>query len=340
MSEPEAAPLRADPQGLGPGEALTQAREEHDIPVEEMARRLHLSVATVRALEECDRVGLPENAYVLGYVRAYVRMLDLDPEPYVSAYKAWLGEGTPGTRTVAMQGPDTEHGSRSWAGWVLAAVLAAFVAAAALWWLQTGTLRLASSGAPPGADGGDEPAGVDQGRSVASVAGGGVTPASLPGDRVLDGGGSPESPSPSPDEAASRGTGRTVKPEIGSGTKPGAGHAEDAIPRPAKTPEVAQDTHATAVPAMSQGHRLILRFNSQSWTEVYDSEGKRLLFDLYKPGQVKAVEGKPPFRIRLGYADGVELTYNGKPVDMSRHVRPDKTARFVLAADEEAEGGP
>ncbi len=326
MSETEVPPLRADPTGLGPGEALTQAREEFSIPIEEMARRLRLSVATVRALEECDRATLPENAYVLGYVRAYARALDLDPKPYVSAYKKWLGEDAPIGGASALDAGAGDAPGRPWLPWVAVACLFAATAAVGVWWWQKGATpgpaRLeeahqapaAASARPPEAP----PASAGSASGASAVT---ETPAA------------PVVPAPTRAEAASGAR------EDGRVQAEGAPRSDSAAvaQREAAPAEDAAEAGA-ADRALPEGHhRLTLKFTSQSWTEVYDSDGKRLLFDLYQPGEVKRVEGKPPFKIRLGFAEGVQLAYDGEPVDLQPYVRPDSTARFTLGAAKEAQ---
>jgi len=333
VTEADTTPLRADPAGLGPGEALTQAREEFDIPIEEMARRLRLSVATVRALEECDRASLPETAYVLGYVRAYVRMLDLDPDPYVAAYRAWLRRDA---EEVPSQPEDTEPAPRRShrpLGWIALAV-AAGIAAVVLWWWQT-RAPLDGARAPVVTSTLEEGGGRGE-----SPAGPGAMPSSdraqeAEGMGMAGGSSLPQHPAPTPEPPEKPAQdGSPAPPDSDAGMAQEAGTAvPTAGPRrhePDARPAVESST-AAAAPVPAEGtHQLTLRFKARSWTEVYDADGRRLLFDLYKPGQVKVVQGRPPFKIRLGFADGVELLYDGEPVDMRRYVRPDKTARFTL----------
>jgi cytoskeleton protein RodZ len=50
------------------------------------------------------------------------------------------------------------------------------------------------------------------------------------------------------------------------------------------------------------------------------------------PGDVQHLEGAPPFDVLLGYAPGVSVEYNGKPVDHSPYARQGM-ARFRVGDD-------
>jgi cytoskeleton protein RodZ len=80
-----------------------------------------------------------------------------------------------------------------------------------------------------------------------------------------------------------------------------------------------------------------LRFSGDSWTEVTDGRGQRLLYNLYRKGQSKQVTGKAPFTIFLGNAAAVTIEYNGQPYDASAHVHRN-LARFQLGSVKDNEG--
>ena len=108
-------------------------------------------------------------------------------------------------------------------------------------------------------------------------------------------------------------------------------------PEPLPPPETPPSSEATAAPAAAepppppagQG-RLVLRFEEDSWVEITDAAGGRLLVGLMRKGSERRIEGAVPIRIFLGNAPGVRLTFNGQPMDMSGDTRADNTARFTV----------
>ncbi|MFQ5488681.1 MAG: RodZ domain-containing protein [Gammaproteobacteria bacterium] len=102
---------------------------------------------------------------------------------------------------------------------------------------------------------------------------------------------------------------------------------EPAASQPAAASEV--EAEEPAVPAPAASDRLVLHFTADSWVEITDGKGRRLMFDLGKAGQTRVLDGSAPFSILLGYAPGVEIEYNGKPYDHQQHIR-NNVARFKL----------
>lgn len=106
--------------------------------------------------------------------------------------------------------------------------------------------------------------------------------------------------------------------------------AEPSIPAsPAVSPAGPPTPSAAPPPAAGGVGRLVLRFTADSWVEIRDADGRRLMFDLGRAGQSRTLEGRPPFSVLLGYAPGVEIEYNEMPYDFRRHVR-NRVARFRL----------
>ena len=62
-------------------------------------------------------------------------------------------------------------------------------------------------------------------------------------------------------------------------------------------------------------------FAEDCWVEVFDTEGEVLYQNLLRRRQSLRLVGAGPFQIRLGYAPGVTLEYNGEPVPLAPHTR-------------------
>jgi cytoskeleton protein RodZ len=121
---------------------------------------------------------------------------------------------------------------------------------------------------------------------------------------------------------------------------------------PAATPEpdqpvkltVAGDTPAAATrpaggqsaAAAASAHgdiEVIFVYSADSWTEVHDATGRRLLYGLSLGRATRRLEGVPPLSVLLGDASGVTLEVGGRPESFSPFVRADHTAWFLIAAD-------
>ena len=70
------------------GAALREARERRGISLEELARATKIGVATFRALERNQVDHLPGGIFLRGFLKAYARQVELDPEDTVRRYVA------------------------------------------------------------------------------------------------------------------------------------------------------------------------------------------------------------------------------------------------------------
>ena len=71
-----------------PGRRLRVLRQSRGIEIERIAAQLHLRVAAVEALEQDRYPDLPGPVFVAGYLRNYARLLGLDAEPLIGAFRA------------------------------------------------------------------------------------------------------------------------------------------------------------------------------------------------------------------------------------------------------------
>ena len=78
---------------------------------------------------------------------------------------------------------------------------------------------------------------------------------------------------------------------------------------------------------------LVLHYDADSWTDVRDSTGAQLIYELVEAGRTVTVSGVPPFTVLLGYAPGVSIDYDGKLVNPTRYNSKDVGRFSVGAAD-------
>ena len=96
------------------------------------------------------------------------------------------------------------------------------------------------------------------------------------------------------------------------------------VPAPVAVPDAA----APAAPVAGTG-KVNLQYTADCWTQVTDGTGKVLFGGLKRKGENLEVSGKPPLTLRLGYARGAQVTYNGQAVDVAPFTSGE-TARLKL----------
>jgi cytoskeleton protein RodZ len=280
------------------GERLRAARDRQGLTLQKISEDLHLDVPVLEAMEENRFRALGAPVYARGHLRKYASLLGLDVGTVLADYEAAHSGPVepnlvPSITEHPAMPPVRAPGGPRW-GMIAAIVGAAIVVAAAAWW-YFGPHRLASSSAAPAA------------QAVAAM----PPPAAV---------------EPSLDVRAAEKT----------STKPPAAmtHKGHTAPPAGTTPVPAGGRIGVMTPVPAGGTaRLGMRFQSESWVEIYDARGARLLFDERDADSVRTVAGLPPFKVLLGNYDGVEITLNGRSVRIPERARYGATARFRVMAD-------
>jgi len=76
--------------------------------------------------------------------------------------------------------------------------------------------------------------------------------------------------------------------------------------------------------------RLSITFFGECWTEVVDTTGRRLFFDMGRTGRTVNVSGQGPLSVLFGDADNVSLRVNGDDFTIADADRRGRTARLML----------
>ena len=69
------------------GGALRAIREFHGLDIEDLAQATRIRKSYVAALEDMRLEDLPSRPFVIGYIRAYAKALQLDPEAAVARFR-------------------------------------------------------------------------------------------------------------------------------------------------------------------------------------------------------------------------------------------------------------
>jgi cytoskeleton protein RodZ len=319
------------PQHGVPGKALAAQREAMGWTVEQVADQLKLAVRQVIALEAGDYASLPGPAVVRGFVRAYAKIVRLDPAPLVAMIPMESSEPTESTTVARPQKPATFnessrfplHGKRSSlpVGWIAAAVIVV-VAAAAAW--HFGLVPIGK---------GETPAVSTPAAVPANNAQPGTTtePLQKPDVPLISNPGQ-QNPPPvgdvQPANGAAQPVGGAAAPAAGAAPTAGAGTGAAAAPAPASLQNApakppVQAATETAVPA----NALVLNVNEDSWIDVSTAGGKKLISRLVKAGSTETVPVEQAVTMIVGNPKGVNATLRGAAVELP--LLPGKTISRV-----------
>ena len=343
-----------------PGATLKEARQRLGASVADIANALHLKDEVVVALEEGQHDRLPPPVYVVGYVRAYARLVDLNEETLRNRIEAAMPKVVPAPgsspATVVPRPRPTlgERAQRNFGAIIaLIVILVSIGAASALWW-ASGYYEWSFPGL--GLDGqgtlGGNPVSTTEEPPSPTVS----SPVTVSSPSTFSPS-APSSPSPASSPRANIDTlalalpARAAPSPVGVDTGPGEeplAPALAAIASPVDASEPAdagastdaseaaieESTSAfTPVPAPTLDDlvpdTLAFQFNEASWVEVHDGAGELIHAELGQTGQTISVQGDAPFSILVGYAAGVQMTFNGDAVALTPHTRR-SVARLVV----------
>ena len=111
-----------------------------------------------------------------------------------------------------------------------------------------------------------------------------------------------------------------------------AGAESESAPAPAAAQDGAAPDPAASTPAGPDGlATLVVRVREDCWLMIRDADERLVYRDLASAGTVLELSIAPPIQVVAGYAEGIELEYDGEVIDLSPWVEPDTgTARFRL----------
>lgn len=336
--------------GQNPGELLRQARENRDWSQAEVARKLNLTVSSLNHVETGAFDKLPGHTFARGYIRAYAKLMDLDQAALVDAFDRYTGTHAKGSDVHSLgRIEEPVRLSHNILRGVSLLLLVAVVGGGFVWWQDQGSLRgkdLAKIALEhvevESADGTTQIHPLDEPEDQAVSAGQQPesAPLSLEGAAEQPAATEPAPASPAP---AATATAAAVPapaqqaPVSPVASAPAAAPAPVAPVAPAPTATAPATPVATvaatepaapaAVPAGSA--KVAIQFVADCWTQVTDGNGKVLFSAIKRKGDNLELTGKPPFSVRLGFARGAQVSYNGQAVDVAPFTSGE-TARLKL----------
>lgn len=314
-----------------PGETLRQARENKGWSTAQVAGQLNLTENALRSLEQGSFEQLPGHTFARGYIRAYAKLLGMDQAQMVTAFDQYTGTDATGSNVQALgRVVEPVRLSRNLLRLFSLALLAVLIGFGYFWW-QERSARPAETGAlnmehveVESADGTTEIHTLDEPEDQAVAEDQANTPA-VPTE-------------PAGDNGAGEASAEGAPPAAANPAVPGAPVAADTAPaqapavplqpsaqqpvapvNPAAPAAPAAATEAPAAPVVAAAGQGVVKvqFTADCWTQVTDADGKVILEGLKRKGDSLEVAAKAPVQLRLGFAQGAQVSYNGQPVEVT-----------------------
>jgi len=307
-----------------PGETLRQAREHNGWTLSEVALKLNLTVSSLSNLEAGAFDKLPGHTFARGYIRAYAKLLGMDQATLVREFDQCTGTDANGSNVHSLgRIEEPVRVSHTILRIVSLLLLVAVIGGGFIWWQDQTSMRAKDLiGLTPehveveGADGTTQ-----------------IHPLDEPEDQAVS-----ESQEASPPAEGEPAADQPVATPL---ALPAAPAAAPVVTQPATTATAPVASAAPAAPAavaapatpasapVAGAGQVVVHYTADCWTQVTDSTGKVLFGGLKRKGENLDVSGKPPLSLRLGYARGAQVTYNGQVVDVAPFTSGE-TARLKL----------
>lgn len=291
------------------GVMLRDARVAKKLSIEDISKYLRISVKQIQAIEDENFVALPEPVIVKGFLRNYARMLDINPDPILDAYKLNMPElMQPFTLHKSINQPITNKNKRSWVSYVVASVLVIF--ALGIWvfydYMMSNSNKLGSvitSLAP----------------NSAVI----VSPVTEP---------LPEIALPAAERASQKEQNQKANPS-NAGANANSSVDVPIIKAPASPldPEVGLATEISTSDAGIPTTKLNFSAREETWVNLSDANGKVIYNKILAAGTQQSIQVQAvlPIKVIVGNISGTTFFFNGNPVDLASYAKLN-VAKFSL----------
>ena len=290
-----------------PGAILAAKRIEAGITEEQIAARLKMTLRQVHYLETDNYDALHGVAISRGFVRAYARVLRMDPEPLVAQFAEKKASPSPvqvkasvkKTPELFAQTQMPFRKKRNLTGKFLILLVVVVIVAVVAWNMKLFSLdgRFSKKEMPETT--------VTKTAILPSLETKPVTGVQEP---VSD-----KNAGQITQSAALNTEG--MKAAIPANSQTATGQDNGAVPLPAVVkPEPIKDVSSAAA---TKSSLLTMNFREKSWVQVQKKDGSVITEYMGKPGEQRQLDINEPVTVIVGYAPGVTMEFRGAPVDLA-----------------------
>jgi cytoskeleton protein RodZ len=284
------------PGGSSAGAMLRAARERQGLHIAALAATIKIPQRKLEALESDRHDELPDATFTRALAMTVCRALKIDPAPVLAQLPQIGGKPLPDV-AGGLRAPYRERPARdepSSAGLMSHplswAALLVLVAAAVVLLLPSGWWQ-----------------------DLLPDSAGSVAPTGVAASAVM----------PAVAQAASA-VPTAVTESLAAAPAPASAAAVEVVHSVSTDPEASASAAADAATGVA-----VLKASDASWVEVIDAGGQVLVQRVLQPGESLGLDGRLPFKLKIGNAAATQLQFKGQGVDLAPVTR-DNVARLEL----------
>lgn len=289
------------PAGDRVGEFLRASRENRGWTVEQVAKALRLSAGHLESIEASRFAALPGKAYIVGFIRAYAALLELDVDAVMTRLRSEMAHVPDQQDLVFPQAP-TER--RIPGGALISLSVCALIAVYAAWYYQTAqhhvrrdvvaSTPIAVVEAPP----------VPEAAVAAALSSENSAVTLAPRQTA------PISPAPVQVDAT---PGRA--PAVALAPPPTYDFSSQSpIARSGAAVQAAEVPGMNWTAQAGPSSPIMLRATEPSWIEIRSAGGEVVYNKLMKPGDSYPVPSRPDLKLTTGNAGGLDIMVGNETV--------------------------
>ncbi|MDN4503604.1 DUF4115 domain-containing protein [Alteromonadaceae bacterium BrNp21-10] len=306
---------------VSPGALLKAAREQLQMTVSDIARKLNLRDHHIENIEADSYDNKISMTFTKGYLKNYAKIVKVPQEQILAAFETQnQTEKHPAklqsfSRKVAKQASDDRLMM------VTYIILGVFVALVVVWWLQQSP---------------------EDEKSVLNSLPAAPTTTSLSGTLTPSNGSANdiEDPALSNVENVEQQANDGLDDEDDNMPTPEETTSAAVVETPAQnnliataTQETATDDDAVDDIVSAETVELVFEFTTDCWINIIDGSGEAIAFGVKAAGRVMPVSGVSPFEVTVCSPEVVNISYAGDAVDLTQFATG-RTARFSLPITE------
>lgn len=322
------------------GKELQRKRSELNLDERQVATQLKIPIEQVRALESNEFDYFRSATFARGYLKNYVRLIELDEGRILGAFDGAQDDDEPGVQPINKNGNQAQMADPIVI--LVSVVIGAMLIFLAFWWptmmQESPIISTEQSVEQTAEEAPSEPVLVEETNDAEE-------PAVKAEDESVDAAPVINTEKEEPEVQVAEVVQQSDRADTASNEDADvvtglsaetiailkdAGVNPDNISLPANEPSLAEKAAIEASLPPLYDDEVVINFSSDCWTEVRDGNGRILYSGVKKADSSLTLTAQGPYKVVLGFAGGVSsLIYKGEEFDFSSYTRKN-LARFEL----------